>query len=122
MQNVPNRNECYGHGTATFLILGDVCTRNCRFCAIEKEKKLLPPDPKEPELIVELTKKLKLKHIVITSVTRDDLPDGGASQYIEIIKLLREEQPLVTIEILTPDFQGDWTIVKEVVKARPDIF
>ena len=103
----PNQGECFERGTATFMILGEVCTRNCKFCAIDKKKALLPPDPLEPSHIAELSKELKLKHVVITTVTRDDLPDGGASHFVKVIEEIRQQCPsLVTTETLISDLEG----------------
>ena len=119
----PNLGECFEKGTATFMILGNICTRNCTFCAVEKSsEKLLLPDAEEPRSIAELSKKLGLKHIVITTVTRDDLPDGGASQFIEVIKKIREIcEKNISIEVLISDFNGDLKQVIKVVDAAPDI-
>ncbi len=119
----PNLGECFENGTATFMILGSICTRNCTFCAVEKStKNLLPPDSEEPRSIAELSKKLGLKHVVITTVTRDDLPDGGASQFIEVINQIRKIcEENISIEILISDFNGDLKQVEQVVKAAPDI-
>ena len=119
----PNQGECFERGTATFMILGDVCTRNCTFCAVEKDKKnLLPPDPKEPEAIANLAKKLNLKHIVITTVTRDDLSDGGASQFVETLKKIKEIcDKDVSTEVLISDLQGDAEQLQKIIAAAPDI-
>ena len=119
----PNLGECFEKGTATFMILGNICTRNCTFCAVEKSsEKLLLPDSEEPRSIAELSKKLGLKHIVITTVTRDDLPDGGASQFIEVIKKIKEIcEKNISIEVLISDFNGDLKQVIKVVDAAPDI-
>ena len=119
--NCPNRGECFDRGTATFLILGPKCTRNCRFCDIEPGK-TSPVDPSEPKRIAEISRELKLKHIVITSVTRDDLPDGGAYQFAACISELRNFLPKSTIEILTPDFKGQPHARKIIIQAKPDIF
>ncbi|KPJ69538.1 lipoyl synthase [candidate division WOR-1 bacterium DG_54_3] len=110
----PNIGECFSKNTLTFMILGDVCTRNCRFCGISKGKPS-PPDPEEPERITLAVKKLGLKYVVITSVSRDDLPDGGASQFAAVIKCLR---PL-KVEALIPDFQGSEPALKTVLDAEP---
>ena len=99
----PNQGECFHSGTATFLILGGVCTRGCRFCAVPKGQ-TLPVDPAEPANLAAAVKKLGLKHAVVTSVTRDDLPDGGAHQFVECIRAIREASPGTTVEVLTPDF------------------
>ena len=101
----PNRTECFGAGTATFMILGGVCTRNCTFCAVEKGKPL-PPDVQEPEHLVEAVEKLGLRYVVVTSVTRDDLPDGGASHFARTVKALFQHNPDLMIEVLIPDFNG----------------
>ncbi len=118
----PNRGECFERGTATFMILGEVCTRNCRFCAVEKGRLPANPDPKEPGAIAELCKKLKLKHVVITTVTRDDLPDGGAFQFVKVIEELRRVcGDGVTIEVLISDLQGNMEHVKQIIDAGPDV-
>jgi len=116
--NCPNRHECWNSGTATVMILGDVCTRACRFCAV-KTGAGLSPDPDEPARVAEATEKLGLKHVVITSVTRDDLPDGGASAFAATIRAVRERTPDVVIEVLTPDFVDH---LDTVLNARPDVF
>jgi len=119
----PNLGECFENGTATFMILGNICTRNCTFCAVEKsDKNLLPPDSEEPRSIAELSKKLGLKHVVITTVTRDDLPDGGASQFIKVINKIKEIcDKNISIEVLISDFNGDLKQVIKVVDSAPDI-
>jgi lipoic acid synthetase len=117
----PNQAECYARGTATFLILGARCTRSCRFCAIEKAA----PGPlrqEEPGAVAEGCARLNLKHVVITSVTRDDLPDGGAAHFARTIRAVRERLPKAVIEVLTPDFLGRAELVDVVLDARPDIF
>jgi len=116
--NCPNRHECWNSGTATVMILGDICTRDCRFCAV-KTGKGLPPDPGEPARVAEAAQKLGLKHVVITSVTRDDLPDGGAGAFAETIRAVRAVNPGVVIEVLTPDFVEQ---LEPVLNAEPDIF
>lgn len=120
----PNQGECFERGTATFMILGETCTRNCNFCAIDKTKgKLIQPDKTEPARIAELAKELKLNHVVITTVTRDDLPDGGASQFIEVINQIKKIcSKDVSVEVLTSDFNGDLEQVDNVVSAAPDVF
>jgi lipoyl synthase len=117
----PNIGECFGRRTATFLILGGVCTRNCRFCAVSKgqPEKL---DPEEPGRLVQAVKKLGLGHVVITSVTRDDLSDGGAGQFACCIEKIHEECPGVTTEALVPDFCGDAQALDRVLKAAPEVF
>lgn len=122
----PNRGECYARGVATFMILGDVCTRNCRFCAVEKGiPKIKPPrpvDPEEPQKIAQAVKELSLKYVVITSVSRDDLPDFGAGQFIKTIKEISRLCSQTKIEVLVPDFWGQEELVKQVVEAKPDVF
>jgi len=117
----PNLNECFGRGTATFLILGSVCTRNCRFCAIEKGVPL-PLDLEEPKRVAQAAKTLSLRHVVITSVTRDDLPDGGAPHFRHTVRAVREALPTATVEILTPDFQGDREALRILSEDPPCIF
>jgi lipoyl synthase len=116
----PNQWECFSSRTATFLIMGPRCTRNCRFCAVEHGP-LGPPDPDEPVRVAEAAKSLKLRYVVVTSVTRDDLPDGGASIFAASIKALRERIPDVLVEVLIPDLQGDAEALRTIVEARPDI-
>jgi len=116
----PNQGECYSKGTATFLILGDVCTRNCTFCAVKKGAPL-PVDEDEPSHLVEAVERMGLKYVVITSVTRDDLPDGGAAHFARIVTMLKEHDEKLTIEVLVPDFQGDHNALKVVVDACPDV-
>ncbi len=117
----PNRGECFERGTATLMILGDHCTRNCTFCAVEKGRSdLLPPDPQEPEKVAETARLLKLKHVVVTMVTRDDLPDGGAEHIARVVRALREIEGL-TIEMLISDLQGDRDALAKVVASGPDI-
>jgi len=118
--NCPNIGECWNAGTATFLILGDICTRACRFCATRTGKPL-PPDPEEPRRLAESVKMLKLRHCVITSVDRDDLPDRGASFWAEVIRKVKEINPSVTMETLIPDFDGISENIIKVVDAGPDI-
>ena len=118
--NCPNRSECFKSRTATFLILGDVCTRGCRYCAVAKGSPQ-PLDSDEPERVAEASASLGLKHIVVTSVTRDDLPDGGAAHFARTILALRERLPQSTIEVLIPDFQGSEAALRLVIDAQPDI-
>jgi lipoic acid synthetase len=116
----PNRGECFSHHTATFLILGDVCTRGCAFCAVKKGKPLsLEPD--EPQRLAQAVSQLGLRHVVITSVTRDDLPDGGAAHYAGVVEGLREHCPGVRVELLVPDFAGCEKALATVLAAAPDI-
>lgn len=116
----PNMGECWGKGTATFMIGGNICTRSCRFCNTQTGKPL-PLDPEEPRHVAESIQLMKLSHAVITSVDRDDLPDLGASHWAETIRAIREINPDTTIEILVPDFQGRKELVEEVIQAKPDI-
>ena len=117
----PNKNECYTKNTATFLIMGNVCTRNCRYCNIGCAKPV-PLDENEPKHIAEAVQTLGLKYSVITSVTRDDLPDGGAEHFARCIKEIRTLTPGVKIEILTPDFKGDKSAMDIIIKAHPEVF
>lgn len=116
----PNRGECWGAGTATFMIGGNVCTRNCKFCNVTSGKPG-PLDRKEIDEITESVKALKLKHIVITSVDRDDLPDGGANHWAAMIRALKEKCPGVTMEVLIPDFQGKTELLDIVIAEKPEI-
>lgn len=118
----PNIHECFQRGTATFLILGDRCTRSCGFCAISKARHGLPLDPEEPRRVAEMAARLDLRHVVITSVTRDDLADGGASQFAATIRAVRGALPTASIEVLTPDFRGRAESVDRVLDAGPDVF
>ncbi len=117
----PNKSECFGKKTVTFLILGDVCTRHCRFCSVKKESAPTRLDNEEPGRIAEFVKELGLEHVVITSVTRDDLADGGASQFAKTIQAVRANVPTAIIEVLAPDFQLDQQALNKVLTARPDI-
>ncbi len=117
----PNKNECYTKNTATFLIMGNVCTRNCRYCNIGCARPE-PLDENEPKHIAEAVLALGLKYSVITSVTRDDLPDGGAGHFARCIKEIRTLTPGVKIEILTPDFKGDKSAMDIIIKAHPEVF
>lgn len=117
----PNKGECFGKKTATFLILGNICTRKCRFCNITKGSPL-PVDSEEPQKIASAAADLKLKHVVITSVTRDDLKDKGAGHFALTIKAIKKMNSKVTVEVLTPDFMGDIDCLKIVLDANPDIF
>ena len=112
----PNQGECLASGTATFLILGDRCTRNCTFCAVSKGAPL-PLDPDEPEKLAQAVAALKLRHVVITSVTRDDLPDGGAGHFAATLHALRRSMPAATTEVLTPDFRGQEQAIDTVIAA-----
>ena len=117
----PNKNECYTKHTATFLIMGGVCTRNCKYCNISCQKPE-PLDVDEPKHIAKAVKDLGLKYAVITSVTRDDLPDGGAEHFAKCIEEIRKISPDTKIEILTPDFKGNIESLNTIIKAHPDVF
>lgn len=116
----PNQGECWGCGTATFMICGDVCTRGCKFCNV-KTGKPAPLDPSEPYNIANSVKLLKLKHAVITSVDRDDLADLGAAHWVKVIETVKKENPEVTMEVLIPDFQGRKELVYQIIAARPEV-
>ncbi len=118
--NCPNIGECWRERTATFMILGNTCTRNCRFCAVDHGKPL-PADQDEPRRVAEAVAHLKLKHAVVTSVTRDDLPDGGAGIFAATIREIHEKLTGCTVEVLIPDFGGDWEALRLVVDAAPEI-
>ncbi len=117
----PNIGECWAAGAATFMILGDSCTRKCRFCAVDHSRPLAP-DPKEPEHLAATVQYFKLKHCVITSVTRDDLKDEGAQHWMDCIEAVRRRSPSVTIEVLVPDFHARPELIQKVADASPDIF
>jgi lipoic acid synthetase len=117
----PNRGECFARGTATFLLLGDVCTRACGFCDIANGRPL-PVDPLEPSRVAAAAHRMNLRFVVVTSVDRDDLPDGGATHFAETIRALRKLSPVPGIEVLTPDFRGRLDSVRAVVEAGPDVF
>jgi lipoic acid synthetase len=130
----PNKGECYASGTATFLILGAVCTRACRFCAVEGERTtarsgraedaaagVCAPDADEPRRVAEAARRLGLRHVVITSVTRDDLPEGGAAHFAAAIAAVRAAAPDATVEVLIPDLGGDEAALRAVLAARPDV-
>ncbi|MDM8518021.1 lipoyl synthase [Desulfobacterales bacterium HSG16] len=116
----PNQFECFSKKTATFLIMGSLCTRNCRFCSIEGDPVDLP-DPDEPKRVAEAVRAMGLRYVVVTSVTRDDLSDGGASCFARTIKEIRKEIPDAMVEVLIPDFNGDSDALKTVIDARPDV-
>jgi lipoyl synthase len=118
--NCPNIGECWNNGTATFMILGDICTRNCKFCAV-KTGKPLPVDTDEPQRLAESVKILKLGHCVITSVDRDDLPDGGAGIWAETIRSIKKINPHTTLEVLIPDFDGNESLLQMIIEAGPDV-
>jgi lipoic acid synthetase len=116
----PNRTECFNRGTATFMILGDTCTRHCSFCGVKKGRPQ-EPDPHEPQHIAEAINTLKLSYAVITSVTRDDLPDGGASHFVQTIRAIRNYNRAIMIEVLIPDFGGSRSALQDVVSSQPAV-
>jgi lipoyl synthase len=116
----PNKEDCWGRGTATFMILGNICTRSCKFCAVATGRPL-PADLAEPARIAESVKKMNLKHCVITSVDRDDLEDGGATIWAATIRAVKEMNPATTIETLIPDFRGRKELLRVVIDARPEV-
>lgn len=118
--NCPNIGECWNAGTATFMILGDICTRSCKFCNVATGRPL-PPDEREPRRLARSIRLMGLKHCVITSVDRDDLPDLGASFWAEVIRTVKEENPGITMETLIPDFQGREELVQQVIDAGPEV-
>jgi lipoic acid synthetase len=117
----PNIGECFQAGTATFLIMGPACTRACPYCDIDFEKKPQPLDPTEPGRLAAAVERMKLNHVVITSVNRDDLPDGGASQFVQCIQAVRELSPQTTIEVLIPDLCGNWKALEVILQASPEV-
>ena len=117
----PNIGECFQAKTATFLIMGPACTRACPYCDIDFEKKPQALNPQEPINLAEAVKRLNLSHVVITSVNRDDLADGGASQFVQCIQEIRQVSPQTTIELLIPDLCGDWEALKQILAANPEV-
>jgi lipoyl synthase len=118
----PNKGECFGRGTATFLILGERCTRSCGFCAVGRSPRPAAPlDSDEPRRVAEAARRLGLSHVVVTSVTRDDLDDGGASQFAATIRAVRRSVPGATVEVLVPDFGGEPAALRAVLAATPDV-
>lgn len=117
----PNIGECFSAGTATFLIMGPACTRACPYCDIDFEKKPKALDPTEPLRLAEAVKRLNLNHVVITSVNRDDLPDGGANQFVQCITEVRRISPKTTIEVLIPDLCGNWDALAIILEAKPEV-
>ncbi|MBW4502400.1 MAG: lipoyl synthase [Scytonema hyalinum WJT4-NPBG1] len=117
----PNIGECFNAGTATFLIMGPACTRACPYCDIDFEKKPKPLDPTEPARLAEAVRRMKLNHVVITSVNRDDLPDGGALQFVKCIEAIRTISPQTTIEVLIPDLCGNWQALELILQAQPEV-
>ncbi len=116
----PNQGECWSHGTATFMILGTICSRHCRFCNVSSGQ-LDPPDPEEPLRVAKAIYELELNHAVITTVTRDDLSDGGASQFVDLIREIRKLTSDCRIELLISDLQGDWEALAAILAEQPDI-
>ncbi len=117
----PNIGECFSHGTATFLIMGPACTRACPYCDIDFEKKPQALDPTEPLRLAEAVGRMNLNHVVITSVNRDDLPDGGAEQFVKCIDAIRVRSPKTTIEVLIPDLCGNWGALELILTAKPEV-
>ncbi len=119
----PNIHECFHGGTATFMILGDLCTRGCGFCAVPKARRGIPaPDPEEPAHVARMAARMGLRYVVITSVNRDDLEDGGSAHFAETVREVRSSLPAARVEVLTPDFCGDLAAVARVLDAAPDVF
>ena len=118
--NCPNMGECWGEGTATFMILGNICTRSCGFCAVATGRPL-NVDPHEPEHVAESIFLMKVKHAVITSVDRDDLPDGGSEIWVKTVEAVRRKAPGVTMETLIPDFAGKWENLQRIIDVAPEI-
>lgn len=117
----PNIGECFNAGTATFLIMGPACTRACPYCDIDFEKKPQALDPSEPVRLAEAVRRMGLKHVVITAVNRDDLPDGGAAQFTACIQAVRKASPQTTIEVLIPDLCGNWEALAAILQAKPEV-
>ncbi|MNX88889.1 Lipoyl synthase [compost metagenome] len=117
----PNIGECWGGGTATMMVMGDTCTRGCRFCHIKTAKEGLPLDPDEPAKVALQVDVMGLDYVVLTSVDRDDLPDGGAAHFAAVIRAIKERTPKVLVEVLIPDFQGDTKALRTVVESAPDV-
>jgi lipoic acid synthetase len=118
----PNMHECFHRGTATFMILGNLCTRGCGFCSVPKSRHPGPLDPEEPAHVARMAAAMRLRHVVITSVNRDDLPDGGSGHFSMTVRAVRTALPEARVEVLTPDFQGDLAAVAGVLDAAPDVF
>lgn len=117
----PNSHECWSQGTASFMIMGEFCTRGCRFCAVKTMAKPPPLDSKEPEHLAEALSTMELKYVVITSVARDDLKDGGAGHFADCVKAVREKNPKLIIETLIPDFRADESAIETLVDSKPDV-
>ena len=118
--NCPNIGDCFSRHTATFLILGNVCTRSCPFCDIRSGKPL-PVDPEEPVRVAQAARRLGLRYVVVTSVNRDELPDGGSFQFVAVIRSIRSEVPSARVEVLIPDFMGNREALERVLEAAPDV-
>ena len=117
----PNLGECFTRGTATFMLLGDRCTRRCAYCSVSTARPL-PPDPAEPERVAEAARRMDLRYVVLTSVDRDDLPDGGAGHFAATVRAVRRALPRAGVEVLTPDFKGDAAALLAVLEAEPEVF
>lgn len=117
----PNMAECWDHRTATFMILGNICTRACGFCAVPSGKPLGPPEEDEPQRVADAVEKMGLRYAVVTSVNRDDQADGGAGIFAETIREIRRRVPDCRVEVLIPDFRGEWSALETVLEARPDV-
>lgn len=117
----PNMGECWENRTATFMILGNICTRACGFCAVPSGKPAAPPDEQEPERVAEAAERMGLRYAVVTSVNRDDQPDGGAAIFARTIREIHRRIPACKVEVLIPDFRGDWQALETVIAARPDV-
>src|SRR5580698_1768288 len=117
----PNMGECWEHRTATFMILGNICTRACGFCAVPSGKPAGPPDEQEPERVAEAVERMGLRYAVVTSVNRDDQLDGGSGIFARTISEIRRRVPASKVEVLIPDFRGDWNALETVIAARPDV-
>src|ERR1700722_12438537 len=118
----PNMHECFSGGRATFMILGNLCTRGCGFCSVPKSRHPGPLDPEEPAHVAGMATRMNLRYVVITSVNRDDLPDGGSEHFAETVRQVRSALPQAQVEVLTPDFQGDLSAVARVLDAAPHVF
>ncbi|EIW26138.1 lipoyl synthase [Pelosinus fermentans] len=119
--NCPNIGECFSQKTCTFMILGNICTRNCRFCAVEHGQLPLPVDREEPKAVALSAKQLNLAYVVVTSVTRDDLPDGGAGHFAKTIQEIRQELPSAKVEVLIPDLLGQFASLRQIIDAGPEV-
>ena len=117
----PNIQRCWSRGTATFMISGETCTRGCRFCDVATGKPMLPPDPEEPGRVAEAAAAMGLRYVVVTAVARDDRPDGGAAHFASVIRALRDRLPDTRVEVLIPDFRGNWDALDMVIEAAPDV-